>query len=162
MDVIDQMRTFVAVADTGSFTSAGRQLNKSKALVSKHIGDLEHRLGARLLNRTTRKVGLTELGGAYLQRARELIDEFDALEESVRANSGAPRGRLKVTAPQVFGELELMELVCAFQKANPEIQPDIFLSDRVVDLVGEGFDVAIRVAQMRWDILVEHGRGPFL
>ena len=148
MDTIEQMRTFVAVADTGSFTKAGKFLTKSKALVSKHVGDLEERLGARLLNRTTRKVGLTDLGEAYLQRARDLLAEFEALEESVRDNAKTPRGRLKITAPQVFGELELMELVCAFQAAHPEIQPEIFLSDRVVDLVGEGFDVAIRVAAM--------------
>ncbi|MGF1651595.1 MAG: LysR family transcriptional regulator, partial [Hyphomicrobiaceae bacterium] len=125
-----------------------RSLGRSKALISKSIGDLEQRLGARLLNRTTRQIGLTEIGSAYLQRARELVAEFDALEDAVRSNSTTPRGRLRLTAPQAFGELELMGLICGFRAKNPDVEPDIFLSDRVVDLVGEGFDVALRVTSM--------------
>ena len=148
MDVVDQMRTLIAVADHGSFTKAGKALGKSKALVSKHIGELEDRLGARLLNRTTRQVGITEVGDAYLQRAREIVTEIEALEDSVTSNAADPRGRLKLTAPQAFGELELMELMCAFQERHPHIVPDVFLSDRVIDVVGEGFDVAIRVTAM--------------
>ena len=148
MDVVDQMRTLIAVADSGSFTKAGKALGRSKALVSKHIGELEDRLGARLLNRTTRQVGITEVGRAYLQRARELVAEIEALEDSVISNSGDPRGRLRLTAPQAFGELELMELMCAFQADHPQIAPDIFLSDRVIDVIGEGYDVAMRVTAM--------------
>ncbi|MEM9027996.1 MAG: LysR family transcriptional regulator [Pseudomonadota bacterium] len=148
MDRLDLMRTLIAVADTGSFTAAGKRLGKSKALVSKHVGDLEDTLGVRLLNRTTRKVGVTEVGRAYLQRASELLTELDTLEEAVRANAASPRGRLKITAPQAFGELELMEMICAFQERFENIQPEVFLSDRVVDLVGEGYDVALRVTSL--------------
>lgn len=148
MDVIDNMRSLIAVADTGSFTQAGRTLGKSKALISKHVGDLEDRLGARLLNRTTRQVSLTDLGSAYVERARALIADLETLEDVVKDRSRSPRGRLRMTAPQAFGELSLMELVCAFQKQYPDIEPEIFLSDRVVDLVGEGFDLAVRVTAM--------------
>ena len=148
MDRFDLMRNLIAVAETGSFTAAGKRLGKSKALVSKHVGDLEERLGVRLLNRTTRRVGVTEVGRAYLQRANELLAELETLEDAVRDTAVAPRGRLKITAPQSFGELELMEMLCAFQERYDQVEPEIFLSDRVVDLVGEGFDVALRVTSL--------------
>ncbi len=148
MDRLDLMRTLIAVAETGSFTAAGKRLGKSKALVSKHVGDLEAALGARLLNRTTRRVGVTEVGRAYIQRAGDLLSELDALEESVRSNVADPRGRLKITAPQAFGELQLMEMLCAFQQRFGQIEPEVFLSDRIVDLVGEGYDLALRVTAL--------------
>jgi DNA-binding transcriptional LysR family regulator len=148
MDVVEHMKSLIAVADAGSFTQAGRTLGRSKALISKHVGDLEDRLGARLLNRTTRKVSLTDLGRAYVERARALIADLESLEIAVQDRARSPRGKLRMTAPQAFGELSLMELVCAFQNAYPDIEPDIFLSDRIVDLVGEGFDLAIRVTAM--------------
>jgi len=148
MDVLDQLRTLVAVVDQGGFTQAGRQLRRSKALVSKHVSDLENRLGARLLNRTTRQVSLTEVGAAFVERARNLIIEFDDLEEAVRNTTGTPRGRLRITAPQAFGELELMDLIREFRTSYPDIQPELFLADRSVDVVGEGFDVALRVTAM--------------
>lgn len=154
MDRLDLMRTLIAVAETGSFTAAGKRLGKSKALVSKHVGDLEHMLGARLLNRTTRQVGVTEVGRAYLQRASELLGELDALEESVRANATDPRGTLKITAPQAYQELELMELLCAFQARYEHIEPVLFLADRAVDLVGEGFDVALRISSLADSTLI--------
>lgn len=147
MDTLELMRTFIAVVKQQSFTSAGRTLGKSKALVSKHIGELEERLGARLLNRTTRRVSVTEIGRAYYDRATALVGEFDTLEDSVKTVAGLPRGVLKITAPQSLGELELMELVAAFRAKYPDIEIDIFLSDRIVDLVGEGFDIALRISE---------------
>ena len=160
MDVVEQMRTLIAVADAGSFTKAGRVLGKSKALVSKHVADLEERLGARLLNRTTRQVSVTESGAAYVQRARELVSELDALDESVKNNSGRPQGTLRLTAPQAFGELELMQMICGFQEAYPDVTPDVFLSDRVVDIVAEGFDMAIRVTAMPDSALIARKLAP--
>ncbi|MEO0729088.1 MAG: LysR family transcriptional regulator [Pseudomonadota bacterium] len=148
MDVIEQLRTLLAVADAESFTRAGEQMGKSKALVSKHISDLEDRLDARLLNRTTRKVSPTVVGAAFLDRARVLVEDFDALVDSVRDEARVQKGRLRITAPQAFGELEVMELICAFRLAHPKIEPHVFLSDRNVDLVAEGFDVALRVAPL--------------
>jgi DNA-binding transcriptional LysR family regulator len=148
MDTLELLRTFISVADTESFTAAGRRLGKSKALVSKHVGELEQRLGARLLNRTTRRVATTEVGRAFCERARELLADFDALEDSVRSETGIPRGLLKITAPQVFGELEFMEMVWAFQKAHPAVTLDILLADRTIDIVGEGFDLALRISEL--------------
>lgn len=148
MDTLELMRTFVAVVDSQSFTVAGQRLGKSKALVSKHIYELEGRLGARLLNRTTRRVRMTEIGRAYLERARSLLNEFATLEEQVRSESGAPRGVLKVTAPQTLGELELMEMISAYRASFPGVDVELLLADRMVDLIGEGFEVALRITTL--------------
>lgn len=154
MDTLDLMRTFVAVADTQSFTGAGRRLGRSKALVSKHVGELEERLGVRLINRTTRSVQVTDIGRIYYDRARTLIGEFEALEEAVKAESGHPRGRLKITAPQTLGEMELMEMLKAFRERHPGVELDVLLADRIVDLIAEGFDVALRVTTLQDSTLI--------
>lgn len=148
MDRLDLMRAFVTVAQTGSFTAAGRRLGKSKTLISKYVGALEDQLGARLLQRTTRQVGLTNVGKAYMERAEELLAEFDMLEEAVRAEQGAPSGRLRITAPQTFGELQLVDLAADFLAEFPEIRLDITLDDRFVDLVAESLDVGIRIGTL--------------
>lgn len=154
MDTLDLMRTFVAVADTQSFTGAGKRLGRSKALVSKHVGELEERLGVRLINRTTRSVQVTEIGRAYYERARGLIADFESLEESIKAESGQPRGRLRITAPQTLGELELVEMLAAFRQRYPSLDVEVFLADRLVDLIGEGFDLAIRVTTLQDSTLI--------
>ncbi len=154
MDTLDLMRTFVAVVDSMSFTAAGQRLGRSKALISKHIGELEARLGTRLINRTTRSVKVTEIGRAYYDRARTLLMDFEALEDTVKAQSGQPRGRLRVTAPQTLGEMELMEMVKAFRARYPLLELEIFLADRIVDLVGEGFEVALRVTTLQDSSLI--------
>ena len=148
MDTIDLMRSFLAVVDTDSFTKAGVKLGRSKALISKQIADLEARLGARLLNRTTRSVGITEIGRAYYERAQQIIADFDNLEDVIRSETGKPRGLLKITAPQTLGEIAMMDAATAFRGRYPDIELDILLTDRTVDLVAEGFDVALRVADM--------------
>ena len=148
------MRTFLAVVDASSFTIAGQRLGKSKALVSKHVGELEERLGARLLYRTTRKIKVTDIGRAYYERARGLIGDLDALEESVRADSGRPQGRLKVTAPQTLGEVEVVDMLSAFRTQYPEVELELFLSDRMVDIVGEGFEVALRITTLQDSSLI--------
>jgi DNA-binding transcriptional LysR family regulator len=154
MDTLDLMRTFVAVADTQSFTGAGHRLGRSKALISKHIGELEERLGVRLINRTTRSVQVTEIGRAYYERARNLILDFEALEEATRSESGQPRGRLRITAPLTLGEHELMEMLKAFRARYPGLELDVVLADRIVDLVAEGFDVALRVTTLQDSSLI--------
>lgn len=148
MDTLDLMRTYLAVVEMDSFTRAGTKLGKSKALVSKHISELESRLGARLLNRTTRSVGVTELGRAYYDRARQLIADLDSLEQAIQSESGNPRGLLKITAPQTLGEMTVMDMVTAFRAKHPAVEMDVLLADRMVDLVAEGFDVALRVSEM--------------
>ena len=148
MDTLDLIRTYLAVVDTDSFTRAGQKLGKSKALVSKHVSELEARLGARLLHRTTRSIGVTELGRAYYERAQQILADFDNLEEHIRSDSGSPRGMLKLTAPQTLGEMAVMEMATAFHRKHSAVALDILLADRTVDLVAEGFDVALRVAAM--------------
>ena len=145
MDTLDLMRTYLAVIDTDSFTGAGHKLGKSKALVSKHVAELESRLGARLLNRTTRSIGVTETGRAYYERALQILSDFDDLEEAIKSEAGTPRGLLKLTAPQTLGEMSVMTMATAFRAKHPAVELDILLADRMVDLVAEGFDVALRV-----------------
>lgn len=148
MDTLDLMRTFVAVVDARSFTSAGRRLGRSKALISKHVGELEDRLGVRLMNRTTRSLQVTDVGRAYYDRARTLLADFDTLEDSVKSEAGQPRGVLRITAPQTLGEIELMEMLNAFRARYPKLELDVFLADRIVDLISEGFEVALRITTL--------------
>lgn len=148
MDTLDLMRTYLAVVDEGGFTAAGRRLGKSKALVSKHVGELETRLGARLLNRTTRRIGITEIGRAYAERSRSLVLELEQLEESVRSQSTTPRGLIRLTAPQALGELALIEMLAAFRASYPGVDVEVLLADRMIDLVGEGYDTGLRISAM--------------
>lgn len=142
-----EVRTFLRVAELGSFGAAARELGLSPSAVSKQIRALEDRLGVRLVHRTTRRVGLTELGLRYRERARELLDEFDALEAEVRGLQSSPRGTLRVSAPQDFGRLFLCEIVARFIEAYPELRLEFDLTDRLVDLLHDGIDVAVRVAR---------------
>ena len=154
------MQAFMAVAQEGGFTAAGRRLGKSKALVSKHVGALEERLGVRLLNRTTRRVSLTEAGELYLHRSGTLLEDFDALEESVRGAHGTPSGLLRVGAPKTLGEIPLTRLITRFLSENPEIDMELLLNDRFVDLVEEGIDVAVRVTEPQDSSLIARRIAP--
>lgn len=153
MDRLDEIRAFTAVADARSFTHGARKLGVSGAQVSKLVARLENRLGARLLNRTTRDVSLTDTGQAYLERARELLDGFDALEGSVRDQSG-PSGLLKVSAPVSFGKGQLTSALLDFARSYPAVSLDVTLADRMVNLVEEGFDVAVRIGHLTDSSLV--------
>jgi len=144
MDRFDEINAFAAVADARSFTQGARRLGVSSAQVSKLVARLENRLGARLLNRTTRDVSLTDTGRAYLERARSLMEDFEALEGSVRDQSG-PRGTLKISAPVSFGATQLTPALLDFAAAYPEVSLDVSSTDRAVNLVEEGFDVAVRI-----------------
>lgn len=148
MDLIDGMRAFSQVVATGSFTKAGDKLGISKKLVSKYIGQLEDRLGVRLLNRTTRSLSLTEAGTLYHDRCTRLLDDLDELERSLQSNIASPKGRLYISAPVTFGEMYIVGLISEFQSLYPEVTIDLQLSDRVINLVDEGFDVAVRIGQL--------------
>ncbi len=148
MDTIDGMRVFTQVVALGSFSAAARKLGISKALASKYVGELEKRLGARLLNRTTRKLSPTEVGRAYDPRCRSILGELDELVEAVKDQHGEPRGLLRVAGLRAFGEDLLVDAVAAFAERYPEIMVDITLDERPVDIVAEGFDVAIRVREL--------------
>lgn len=147
MDRLDCDRMFVAVVETGSFAAAAARLRQSAGQASKLVSRLESDLGVRLLNRTTRALALTEVGQAYYDRLRGILEEFDALDEQVRARATTPRGRLKLTAPLTFGTVQLVPALNDFAMLYPEIELDVSFTDRVVNLVDEGFDAAIRAGR---------------
>jgi len=148
------MRTFVAVAQAGSFTRGAQRLGISRALTSKYVGQLEERLGLRLLNRTTRSVDLTEVGRAYLERSLVLLEDFDELEAAVQNQQSAPHGQIRMTAPMTFGESILPAALSEFTERYPGISVSLSLSDRYVNLVDEGFDVAIRIGTLESSSLI--------
>lgn len=147
MDRLTCDRMFVAVMETGSFTAAADRLGTTSGQASKLVSRLEGALGVRLLNRTTRAVAPTEAGQAYFDRLRPLLDEFDSLDAALRDVTQAPRGRLRLTAPMTFGGLELTPILNDFALRWPDIELDVSFSDRVVNLVDEGFDMAVRVGR---------------
>ena len=138
---------FLAVIETGSFTAAAEKLGTRSGQASKLISRLETELGVRLLNRTTRSVAPTEAGRAYFDRLKPLVDELDTLDLDIRNISQSPRGRLRLTAPLTFGSLELAPALNAFAGLYPDIELDVSFSDRVVNVVDEGFDLAVRVGR---------------
>ena len=154
MDRFLEMRTFVQVVDTGSFVGAAEPLDMSKAAVSRYVADLEARLGVRLLHRTTRRRSLTEDGEVFYLRCKELLGGLDAAEAEVTARSGDAVGQLRVNAPVSFGILYLAPVWAAFKARHPQVSFDVTLSDRVVDIVEEGFDLAIRITQLQNSSLI--------
>lgn len=136
---------FLAVVETGSFAAAATRLSASSGQASKLVARLEARLGVKLLNRTTRALSLTETGQTYADRLRGLIEAQDDLETEVRNVGINPRGRLRLTAPLSFGTLRLAPLLADFAAAYPEVSLDVTFSDRLANLVDEGFDAAIRI-----------------
>lgn len=147
MDRLTSDRMFAAVMELGSFTAAADKLGTTSGQASKLVSRLESALGVRLLNRTTRAVSPTEAGQAYFDRLRPLLDEFDSLDAAVRDVTQAPRGRLRLTAPLTFGGLELSPILNDFARQWPEIELDVSFADRLVNLVDEGFDIAVRVGR---------------
>lgn len=148
MDTLTRMRTFVEVVEAGGFSAAARKMGRSKALISKYVRELEDELGARLLNRTTRTLSLTEVGQTYARDATEILQRIDDLQSSVGDAHAAARGRLKVSAPRTFGDGELGRAIMDFVLEEPDISLELHLEDRFVDLVDEGFDVAIRISSL--------------
>ena len=154
MDTLDALRVFIQVAEAQSFSEAARRGGVSKALASKYVGWLEERLGARLLNRTTRRVSLTEAGAACLLSSRRLLEDYAALVEETAESQRSARGLLRITGPKVFGEDVLAGVVADFMRAHPRIQVDLALEERTVDLIGEGYDLAIRIGRLTDSSLV--------
>lgn len=141
------MRVFVAVAEHNGFSAAAKALSLSTTGVTRHIAALEARLGTRLLHRTTRRISLTTAGTAYYQRCLDLLADFDDAEASVRAQAVQPSGTLRVNAPVSFGIARLGPVLAAYRQQYPAVTLDLTLSDRVSDLVEEGFDLAIRITR---------------
>jgi len=149
-----EMRSFVTVVAAGSFVAAAEALGLSKAAVSRHVADLEARLGVRLLHRTTRRLSLTDDGQRFHARAVELLASLDELETDTATSGGEAAGRLRINAPLSFGILHLAPLWAGFAAENPRLTLDVELTDRVVDLVEEGYDVAVRITNLAASQLV--------
>ncbi len=160
MDRLDDMLAFIKVVDTKSFTAAADRLNLSKSVVSRRIGELENRLGARLLNRTTRKLSLTEVGQAYYERCTRILADLEEAEQAVADLHAAPRGRLRLNAPVSFGILHLAPAVAEFLERYPAIEIDMDLNDRTVDLIDEGYDLAVRIGRLRDSSLIARRLAP--
>lgn len=145
MDRFLALTAFAKVVETGSFARAAQRLNTSVSSVSRHVSELEAHLNARLLNRTTRRLSLTESGRAFHERCVQLLADLEEAEESAGAATIRPRGTLRLTSSITFGARHLAPAIAAFITRYPEMRFDIELSDRAVDLVDEGFDVAVRI-----------------
>jgi DNA-binding transcriptional LysR family regulator len=160
LDTLTDIAVFVQVVDSGSFTAAAERLELSKAVVSKYVTRLENRLGARLLNRTTRRLSLTEVGRAFYERSQAGLRELEEAEAEVSRLQGAPRGTLRINAPMSFGILHIAPAIPEFLQQYPDLNVDMNLDDRQLDLVEEGFDLAIRIAQLPDSTLVARRLGP--
>ncbi len=154
MDKFQEMRAFVTVVDKGSFVRAADALELSKTAVSRLVGELEARLGTRLLHRTTRKLSLTPEGEVFHERCRQLLAEVAAAEAELTAHAGEAVGRLRLNVPVTFGLLHLAPLWPAFMALHPKVELDITLADRLVDLVDEGYDAAVRIARLQPSSLI--------
>jgi DNA-binding transcriptional LysR family regulator len=144
MDRLTSLTTFIRVVDSGGFSAAGRRLNMSTTMVSNHVQALEARLGARLLNRTTRKVSLTEVGKAYYDRATQIIADLEQADDIAGAMQSTPRGTLRIyTATHIVQFVA--PVVAEFLGSHPEVKVDLTIGERTIDLIDEGYDLAIRL-----------------
>jgi DNA-binding transcriptional LysR family regulator len=154
MDQFRQMEAFVAVVQAGSFVQAAQRLDTSKAVVSRLIMELETALGTRLMQRTTRRLSLTDAGSDYFGRCRQILDDLADANAAASQGTVQVSGRLKINAPLTFGNLHLAPLWGEFLKLYPQVELDISLTDRLVDLVEEGYDLAVRISSQADSSLV--------
>lgn len=154
MNKLREIECFIAVADLGSFVKAADALGISKAAVSRTVLELEARLGSRLMQRTTRRLSLTEAGTLYLERCKQIVAALEEADDLLSAGASKPSGLLRINAPQTFGVLHLAPLWPMFLERHPGVALDITLSDRIVDIIDEGFDMAIRIARLADSTLV--------
>jgi DNA-binding transcriptional LysR family regulator len=159
MDRIDAMAAFVAVADLEGFAPAARKLGLSPSNVTRLIAALEDRLGARLLQRTTRSVTLTDVGARYLERARRILADVEEAEISAQAERTEPSGRLIVSAPIGFGRLHVSPVMSAYLRRYPDVSGELRLSDRMINLVEDGVDLAVRIGHLADSSLVARNVG---
>ncbi|HEU0221012.1 MAG TPA: LysR family transcriptional regulator [Paracoccaceae bacterium] len=148
MDRLTEMEAFLRVVEQGGFTEAARKMGLSKSAVSKHVSALEGRLGARLLNRTTRRVSPTEIGLAYYDRVARVLSDASEADAMVSSMQAAPKGELRVSAPVSFGMHHVSPVIADFLHEYPDVSVHLVLDDRFVELVAESFDVAIRIGQL--------------
>lgn len=161
MDTYARMQAFVAVVEAGGFSAAARRTGRSKALLSKHVAELEEHLAVRLVNRTTRRIALTEAGEAYFQEAADILQKVADLEASVQDLQRGVRGRLRIAGPRTLGDELIAGIVMDFLQREPLVTVELTLEDRFVDVVEEGFDLAIRFADLGDSSLVARRLGSF-
>jgi DNA-binding transcriptional LysR family regulator len=161
MDTLTRIRAFIDVVEAEGFSAASRKNGRSKALLSKYVRELEDDLGALLLNRTTRQFSLTEAGHTYYRRASDILKEIDNLADLVRESNRDLKGTVRVSAPRTFTDAGVGRSMIDFAIANPEIRLEISSDDRFVDLVEEGFDVAIRITKLTDSGLIARKLAPF-
>lgn len=147
MDTLISMKVFARVVEASSFAGAAKRLDMTSAMVTRHVANLEAKLGARLLNRNTRGLSLTEPGSAYYERCAQILEQIDEAENVATQATAKPTGVLRMSAPVSFGVHHLTPVLPEFLAAHPEIRLDVELNDRLVDLVGDGFDLAIRIGR---------------
>jgi len=151
MDRLQSMRVFSMVVEQGGFARAANAMDLSNAVVTRHVADLENHLGTRLLNRTTRKLSLTETGQVYLERVRQILQEIDDADALASCMSQNPSGTLRVYSQLGFGKLQLAEMLPGYATNFPEVTLDVTLSDRTVDLVEDGFDIGFFIGVQKFD-----------
>ena len=160
MNAFGAIPVFVAVVENDGFSAASRALGISKSAVSKRINQLENHLGVRLLHRTTRKLSLTEAGERYFEHAAQALTAAGQAEDAVTELQGEPQGKLKISSPMSFGRLHVAPLIPIFMKRYPKILIDLVMDDRNIDLVAEGFDLAIRSGDMPDSTLIARKLAP--
>lgn len=160
MDRFTALAVFVKVVERRSFAAAAREFGLSPAMVSKHVRALEERLGARLLNRTTRRLSLTEVGRGYYERARQILADLEDADRAASDLQAAPRGTLKVNAPFSFGIRHVGPAVAAYLGAYPGITVELSLNDHYIDLLAEGVDVALRIGRLADSSLIARRLAP--
>jgi len=160
MDKLNSMSLFVEVVKNNSFTAAADKIGLSRAQVSKSVMQLEKHLGTRLLNRTTRRISLTEIGRIYFERCQLILQEIEEIEGVVSEQSSTPHGTLTLNAPTSFGILHLNEAIAAYIKLYPQVQISLSLADRFVDVVAEGFDLVVRIAELEDSSLIARKIAP--
>ncbi|MBO3762045.1 LysR family transcriptional regulator [Ciceribacter sp. L1K22] len=148
MDTLTRIRAFIDVVEAEGFSAAARKTGRSKALLSKYVRELEDELGALLLNRTTRQFSMTEAGHIYYRSAADILKEIESLADLVRENNADLKGRLKVSVPRTFIDADIGQSLIDFAVENPDLSLDIVAEDRFVDLIEEGFDLAIRITRL--------------
>lgn len=161
MDRLASMTAFIKAVESGSFAAAASALRISPQMVAKHVTYLEARLGTRLLNRTTRRQSLTEIGRTYYDRCKLVLAEVDWADSLADEARGAPRGRLRINAPVTFGTHSLIPLVTRYLRQHPAVEIDLVLSDRFVDLIEEGFEAVFRIGQLSDTSLTACELAPF-
>jgi len=160
MDRLNSMQIFVEVAKAAGFSAAANKIGLSRAQVSKSVMQLEQHLGARLFNRTTRRISLTEVGKIYLERCIDILQDIDETEAMAGAQTQEARGRLTLSAPTSFGVLYLRRAIPAYLRQHPQVQISLNLADRFIDVVDEGFDIVIRIAELQDSSLIARRLAP--